>query len=84
MRKIVKVRSRAITIYIKMESGIDPVINSNHFAFVADDEGRVGEKTVGEWEREYAGTRDSLINQLNRSYGDEQRQICKQSKQTQT
>lgn len=58
-----------------MESGEKPEINSNHFLFKTDDAGRVGGKTVGEWEREYADTRDSVINQLNRSYGDEQRRI---------
>jgi len=77
MTQTIKVKSRAIAIYIQMESGTSPEINSNHFAFSADDTGRVGGKTAGEWEREYAETRDSVINQLNRSYGDEQRRIKK-------
>ncbi len=77
MTQTIKVKSRAIAIYIQMESGGKPDINSNHFAFNADEAGRVGGKTAGEWEREYAGTRDSVINQLNRSYGDEQRRIKK-------
>jgi len=77
MTQTIKVKSRAIAIYIQMESGHWPEINSNHFAFSADEAGRVGGKTAGEWEREYAGTRDSVINQLNRSYGDEQRRIKK-------
>lgn len=75
--KAVKVKSRAIAIFIQMESGLWPEINSNHFAFSGDEAGRVGGKTVGEWEREYAGTRDSVINQLNRSYGDDQRRLKK-------
>lgn len=77
MSQAIKVKSRAIAIYIQMESGVSPEINSNHFAFECDDGERVGGKTAGEWEREYAGTRDSVINQLNRSYGDEQRRIKK-------
>lgn len=78
MSKQSKVKSRAIAIYIQMESGLKPDVNSNHFAFCADDSGLIGGKTAGEWEREYAGTRDSVINQLNRSLGDEQRRLKKQ------
>lgn len=71
-------KSRAITIYIAMESGQEPEIHPNHYEFDGDASGRVDGKTVGEWEREYAGKRDSVINQLNRSYGDEQRRIRNQ------
>lgn len=77
---LIRLKSRAIAIFIRMEAGIEPEILPNRFQFTGDDSGRVGGKTVGEWEREYAGTRDSQINQHNRSYGDEQRRIKNQIK----
>lgn len=80
--KPIKIKSRAIAIFIRMATDQEPEIYPQHFQFTGDADGRVGGKTAGEWEREYAGTRDSVINQFNRSYGDEQRRIRKLSKST--
>lgn len=72
-----QIKSRAIAIFVKMQTGIEPTINTHSFDFDADAKGCIGGKSIGAWEREFAGTRDDMINQLNRSYGDEQRRLRK-------
>lgn len=68
VKKKIKVRSRGLAVYIGMETQQEPEILVDGFVFES-------EKSVGEWDREYAGTRDSIVNQYLRSYGDDQRKL---------
>ena len=77
---LLKVKSRSIAVFIAIKTAQSPKVLPNHFAFTVDGLGRVGGKTLGEWEREYAVTPYNVFNQLIRSYGDEQRRIRKLTK----
>lgn len=75
-----KLKSRAITAHVVMQTGQYPVIHGDHYEFPARD--GVGVKSEREWERSYQAAAGSLsdFNQLLKSLGDGQRTIRLHSK----
>ena len=72
MKIIIPTRALAVFIGMHSEPPVDPVFHVDSFEFES-------EKSVGEWEREFARSGFAMFNSQLINYGNEQRRVRKKT-----